>query len=182
MIWDKSEVIFGTYWELGEHVANIVQNILWTINSKGPPLSPKEKQNGIKLKCYWKHLGNLKNILGIHWEHNGNTLRTIKIQKIQDPTSNFPQKMIWDKTEMLLGTAWKLNKHIEIHWDHGGNTLWIIIQDPPPPPNKTMWDRVRHYWNILGTWETCWKFIENMVRTKKIPKIQEPAPNFPQTI
>jgi hypothetical protein len=28
MIWNKSEVILGTYWELGEHIANIMQNIL----------------------------------------------------------------------------------------------------------------------------------------------------------
>jgi hypothetical protein len=143
MIWNKSEVILGTYWELGEHIANIMQNILWTTKFQPPPPThlPQKKKKGIKVKCYWKHLGNLKNMLGIHWEHNGNTLWTIKIQKIQDLTPNFPQRLIWDKSEVWLGTSWKLNKRI-------GNSLgswWEHIVNnnprPPPSPNKTMWDR-----------------------------------------
>jgi hypothetical protein len=71
MIWDKSEVILGTWGTCCKH------NAKYIVNNKipsPPPNFPKRKKNGIKVKCYWKHLGNLKNILGIHWEHNGNTL------------------------------------------------------------------------------------------------------------
>jgi hypothetical protein len=106
MIWDKSEEILGTWGTCCKRSAKHI------VNNKIPSPPPQLPQNEKKwdkgemlLETSWeleKHLGNS---LGTYWEHIGNTLRTIKIQKIQDPTSNFPQKMNWDKSEVLLGTT-----------------------------------------------------------------------------
>lgn len=92
-----------------------------------------------EVRCYWKHLWNLKNMLETHWEHNGNTLWTTKIRKIQEGPPPSPQKkLIWYKNKVLLGTPWVLEKKIGnslgIQWDHGGNTLRTRkIQCPPFP-------------------------------------------------
>jgi len=41
-----------------------------------------DKTNGIKARCHWEHIENL---MGTHWELDGNMLRTGKNEKKSSP-------------------------------------------------------------------------------------------------
>jgi len=69
-------VLLGTYWELEKLHWRFIGNIMGThcgqkSKKSKAPLTFLSRNNGIKLRCYWEHLGNLKNTLGIQWDHVG---------------------------------------------------------------------------------------------------------------
>ncbi len=76
-----------------------------------------------EVRCYWKHLWNLKNMLETHWEHNGNTLWTTKNPKNPRRPTPSPQKnwygiklkCYWEHLGYL-----KKKKKLKIHWEFNG--------------------------------------------------------------
>jgi hypothetical protein len=75
MIWDKNEVILGTWGTHCKHSAkHIVNNKIPRTLPPLPPLPQKKNKRGDKSEMLLETSWEVENMLGIHWEHNGNTL------------------------------------------------------------------------------------------------------------
>jgi len=84
LIWGKSEMLLGTFWELGEQIANIVGTHYEQRKSKTPHLPQKKKtiwdKSEVLLGTWKTHWGFIGNIMGTPWEHLGNLKNTLEIQ------------------------------------------------------------------------------------------------------
>ncbi len=72
--------IFSEHWALPNRIASFYPQL--QIRNKCSPFMPYlfssytgelnlGKPYGTKLKCFWEHLGNLRNPMGTHWEQKG---------------------------------------------------------------------------------------------------------------
>jgi hypothetical protein len=115
-----------------------------TLKYKVPLLGPScigemtttfAKAHGIKVRCYWKHVGeHIGNLMGTHWDLEGNRLGTHWEQGkmlLRTPLGNTFGTW-WEPIGILKGTCWEQRKNLKI--------------PPPPPQPKLERKKIKELW------------------------------------
>jgi hypothetical protein len=128
------------------------------------------KAYGIEVKCYGKHIGNLGNLMGTHWELKGDIVGTHwepeenEKKSSQKSLSSF---LAWPNTPCkehptytgekgrTLGKTYGIKARC--YWEHPWGTHWEP-REPIGNLNGTCWEQRKNEKKNQGTLSACWDF------------------------